>query len=85
MTDLDQQLTHEVAGGQPVSSAKQQDVAGCCARRRGDTAPGRIIQELGNRRLQAFEPGIRIIDLDPGQAFGAIAGDISRIFIDLLA
>jgi hypothetical protein len=45
----DPQLTHEIADGQPIAGAKQEQVAAGHLCGPGNALPGQIVKELGNR------------------------------------
>ena len=85
VTDSDQQLAHEGARGEPVAGAEQQYVSALHAGGPGYALPRRVVQELGDRRLQAPDAGGSVVDLDPGQALRTVAAGIGGILINLLA
>ena len=66
-------------------SAEEYDVASGCLQTLKNLFNNLLGHKLDDRRLQTFQTGIDIIDLDPGQALGTVNAHKFCVIVDILA
>ena len=83
VADLDAQGAEGVVDDRSLVGAEEDHVAVLRAGAREDFGERRVVQVLDDRRLQAFAPLGDVVDLDPGQALGAVDLDELGVAVDL--
>ncbi len=83
MAHLQAQRAHGVVDDLGAVGAEEQDVAVLRAATLEDLGDGRVVQVLHDRRLQAVAALGHFVDLDPGQALGAVDLDELGVGVDV--
>ena len=85
LADLEPQRAERVVHDLRLVRAEEHEVAGLRARALHQAGNGGVGQELEDRRLQPFTALRGVVHLDVGEALRAVARDVGRIVVDLLA